>query len=84
MTFIGSLMGRDMIIEISKRGAVKITNLFGLSMSLYDINKSEQITQIIKKMNLSDLFASDREYASSVFYSIMPKMDVNKTILLFS
>lgn len=83
MTFIGSLMGRDMIVEIGKRGAVKITDLFGLSLSLFDINKSEQITQIIK-MNLSELFASDREYASSVFYSIMPKMDVKETIILFS
>lgn len=83
MTFIGSLMGRDMIVEISKRGAVKITDLFGLSLSLFDINKSEQITQTIK-MNLSELFASDREYASSVFYNIMPKMDVKETIILFS
>lgn len=83
MTFIGSLMGRDMIVEIGKRGAVKITDLFGLSLSLFDINKSEQITQTIK-MNLSELFASDREYASSVFYSIMPKMDVKETIILFS
>lgn len=83
MTFIGSLMGHDLIVEIGKRGAVKITNLFGLDLALFDINKAEQITKTITH-NLGDLFSNDRAYASSLFYSIMPKMDVKETTILFS
>lgn len=83
MTFIGSLMGRNLIIEIGKRGAVKITDLFGLDLALSDINKAERITAIITR-NLGDLFANDRGFASSVFYSIMPPTDVKQTTILFS
>ncbi|MCP0917993.1 hypothetical protein MUB04_15755 [Acinetobacter indicus] len=83
MTFIGSLMGHYLIVEIGKRGAVKITNLFGLDLALFDINKAEQITKTITH-NLGDLFSNDRAYASSLFYSIMPKMDVKETTILFS
>lgn len=83
ITFIGSLMGVDLIVEISKTGAVKVTNLLGHNFALYDMNKVERITKIVTE-NLSDLFANDREFASSLFYSLMPKMDVSKTNILFS